>query len=288
MTAHTRQAMELAWKCGLPERTKAIEKTLEAALEAALERVEACSVCSPSDVSSVGPSCRCARIAFESGKKRGQESVRAALRPGSEWYGKPCGHSKPQAASQLHGICIFCWRNRGAAAVEALEKREVGYRGAVAAATERLATRRAKILELKQERDELRISRYEWRMRAESEERRVADLGRERDEYKDLLHECRDEVKARHASVDALEQEVADWKRRSIRDVKRQIKHRQKNAALRAVNAKLVARCKTMAAHYLKSTNCMDCEEADAMCEPCADLYHAGLAAAKADGEETG
>jgi hypothetical protein len=27
----------------------------------------------------------------------------------------PCGHARPQDASQLHGVCIFCWRNRAAA-----------------------------------------------------------------------------------------------------------------------------------------------------------------------------
>lgn len=24
----------------------------------------------------------------------------------------PCGHARPQAASQLHGVCVFCWRDR--------------------------------------------------------------------------------------------------------------------------------------------------------------------------------
>jgi hypothetical protein len=37
----------------------------------------------------------------------------------------PCGHEPPQSASQLHGVCIFCWRNRAAALraeVERLKK----------------------------------------------------------------------------------------------------------------------------------------------------------------------
>lgn len=25
---------------------------------------------------------------------------------------KPCVHAEPQAASCLHGVCIFCWRDR--------------------------------------------------------------------------------------------------------------------------------------------------------------------------------
>lgn len=29
------------------------------------------------------------------------------------WYGEPCGHYPPRSLSQLHGICIFCWRDRG-------------------------------------------------------------------------------------------------------------------------------------------------------------------------------
>jgi len=40
------------------------------------------------------------------------------IAPSVAWYGAPCGHSAPQAASQLHGICIFCWRDRGAAAYQ--------------------------------------------------------------------------------------------------------------------------------------------------------------------------
>lgn len=28
---------------------------------------------------------------------------------------RPCGHERPQAASQLHGVCIFCWRDRAGA-----------------------------------------------------------------------------------------------------------------------------------------------------------------------------
>jgi hypothetical protein len=36
------------------------------------------------------------------------------------WYGQPCGHSEPQASSQLHGICIFCWRDRAGAEIARL------------------------------------------------------------------------------------------------------------------------------------------------------------------------
>jgi hypothetical protein len=38
---------------------------------------------------------------------------------------QPCIHAIPQAASQLHGVCIFCYRDRLAAAkrrVEVLER----------------------------------------------------------------------------------------------------------------------------------------------------------------------
>ena len=25
---------------------------------------------------------------------------------------EPCGHAEPQALNQLHGVCVFCWRDR--------------------------------------------------------------------------------------------------------------------------------------------------------------------------------
>ena len=50
---------------------------------------------------------------------------------GKRTIGPPCGHSKPQADSQLHGVCVFCYRDRLHQAVtqrdealEALEKCE--------------------------------------------------------------------------------------------------------------------------------------------------------------------
>lgn len=38
----------------------------------------------------------------------------------SEWkvgmpLDTPCGHSEPRADSQLHGVCVFCWRDRAGA-----------------------------------------------------------------------------------------------------------------------------------------------------------------------------
>lgn len=43
--------------------------------------------------------------------------------PPEKWQGNPCGHCEPQSPAALHGICIFCWRDRGAAAVWALRAR---------------------------------------------------------------------------------------------------------------------------------------------------------------------
>lgn len=34
---------------------------------------------------------------------------------------RPCGHAEPQAASQLHGVCVFCWRDRCGALRRALK-----------------------------------------------------------------------------------------------------------------------------------------------------------------------
>ena len=37
---------------------------------------------------------------------------------------KPCGHEPPQSSSQLHGVCIFCWRDRCGAWKQRAEKAE--------------------------------------------------------------------------------------------------------------------------------------------------------------------
>ena len=42
-----------------------------------------------------------------SGEWRKKENPEARV----DWF-KPCPHAVPQAASQLHGICIFCYRDR--------------------------------------------------------------------------------------------------------------------------------------------------------------------------------
>lgn len=34
---------------------------------------------------------------------------------------EPCGHAQPQADSQLHGVCIFCYRDRLAEASKRVE-----------------------------------------------------------------------------------------------------------------------------------------------------------------------
>jgi len=49
-----------------------------------------------------------------------------------EWYGEPCGHMKPQSPAALHGICIFCWRDRGAARIAALKAERDALRERVA------------------------------------------------------------------------------------------------------------------------------------------------------------
>ena len=41
---------------------------------------------------------------------------------GDVWYGEPCGHEPSQGAAQLHGICVFCWRDRGGAAILSLQR----------------------------------------------------------------------------------------------------------------------------------------------------------------------
>ena len=43
----------------------------------------------------------------------------AVRKKAEAWYGEPCGHLPPQSAGQLHGICIFCWRDRGGRAFTA-------------------------------------------------------------------------------------------------------------------------------------------------------------------------
>lgn len=44
---------------------------------------------------------------------------------------EPCGHSEPQADSQLHGVCIFCFRDRGAALCKKLDSVENEVLGAL-------------------------------------------------------------------------------------------------------------------------------------------------------------
>ena len=43
----------------------------------------------------------------------------AVRKKAEAWYGEPCGHMPPQSTGQLHGICIFCWRDRGGRAFTA-------------------------------------------------------------------------------------------------------------------------------------------------------------------------
>ena len=40
-----------------------------------------------------------------------------------EWL-EPCGHSEPQADSQLHGVCVFCYRDRCGKLAKQLAERE--------------------------------------------------------------------------------------------------------------------------------------------------------------------
>ena len=39
---------------------------------------------------------------------------------------KPCAHARPQDESQLHGVCIFCWRDRCAVLAAAVRRHEPG------------------------------------------------------------------------------------------------------------------------------------------------------------------
>lgn len=39
---------------------------------------------------------------------------------------KPCAHARPQDESQLHGVCIFCWRDRCAVLAAAVRRPEPG------------------------------------------------------------------------------------------------------------------------------------------------------------------
>ena len=39
---------------------------------------------------------------------------------------KPCFHARPQDKSQLHGVCIFCWRDRCAVLAAAVRRPEPG------------------------------------------------------------------------------------------------------------------------------------------------------------------
>lgn len=43
-------------------------------------------------------------------------------------YMEHCGHEPPQSSSQLHGVCIFCYRNRLGAAHRDLAQAEARLR----------------------------------------------------------------------------------------------------------------------------------------------------------------
>ena len=82
---------------------------------------------------------------------------------------KPCGHARPQDASQLHGVCIFCYRNR------------------LGTARSRIAELEAELAEAKTEQSRLRRMVDQWAPGLSDTIKRAEKAEAERDRYRVAL-----------------------------------------------------------------------------------------------------